>query len=169
MGAKMRLFGTPRGLCGKHTFRVLLIAAALMAASAMSTALGAAAASQAVEGPKVHDKGVGPIKELKLGPINPALAKKGQQIFEQRCSACHKLDQRYVGPPLRDVANRMEPAWIMNMILNPGGMLASDPAAKKLLGQYFTPMSVSGITEDQARSILEYLRQAAVEGAGKKN
>jgi mono/diheme cytochrome c family protein len=167
MGTNMRLFGTLRGSCGKHTFPVFIIAAALMIVPAMSTAWGAA--SQAVDGPKVRDKGVGPIKQIKLGPIDPALAKAGQKIFEQRCSACHKLDQRYVGPPLRNVANRMEPEWIMNMILNSSGMLATDPNAKKLLGEYFTPMSVSGITEDQARSILEYLRQAAVEQTGKKN
>jgi mono/diheme cytochrome c family protein len=65
------------------------------------------------------DKGVGPIKEVKLGPVDPAMAKAGAAVFEQKCSACHKFDERYVGPALKGVTQRRTPEYIMNMILDP--------------------------------------------------
>ncbi len=137
---------------------VLLVAAAIAAPLRTGTASAADA--------KVHDKGVGPIKQVTLGPIDSALAQQGRGIFEQKCVVCHKLDQRLIGPPLRDVTKRMEPEWIMNMILNPSGMLENDPTAKELLGQYLTPMPVSGVRAADARALLEYLRQAAAGKAG---
>ena len=48
-------------------------------------------------------KGVGPIKELKLDAINSDLAAKGKSVFTAKCSACHKIEERYVGPGLKDV------------------------------------------------------------------
>jgi len=105
------------------------------------------------------DKGVGPVKQVKLGPIDPTLAKQGAEIFEQKCSACHKLDERYVGPAQRGVTQRRSPEWIMNMILNPQGMTAENPAAQQMLGEYMTQMTFQNVTEPQARAILEYFRQ----------
>ena len=50
------------------------------------------------------ENGIGPIKQkIELGPIDPALVKKGQQIFDTKCASCHKLDEKYVGPAQRDV------------------------------------------------------------------
>lgn len=106
------------------------------------------------------DKGVGPIQSIKLGPIDEALAKKGQQLFEANCTACHKLDKKYIGPALGDVANRATPEFIMNMMLDTPDMLKEDPIAKSLLEQYGATMAVN-INKDQARAILEYLREVA--------
>ncbi|HEY4787719.1 MAG TPA: hypothetical protein VIH57_16805, partial [Bacteroidales bacterium] len=44
------------------------------------------------------DKGVGPIKEVKLGPLNHQMANEGKSIFSSKCIACHSLDQKVVGP-----------------------------------------------------------------------
>lgn len=33
------------------------------------------------------------------------------------------MDERYVGPPLGDILERREPAYVMNMILSPEKML----------------------------------------------
>lgn len=109
--------------------------------------------------PSVSDRGIGPITEVTLGPLDDALAKKGKIIFEQKCSACHKIDERYVGPALKGVTTRRKPEWIMNMILNPTEMLEKDPTAKELLATYLTPMTFQNVTKDQARAILEYFRQ----------
>ena len=49
----------------------------------------------------------------------------------------------------------------MNMILNPREMEQKDPVAKKLLSEYNIPMPELGLSEDQARTILEYLRTTA--------
>ncbi len=106
-----------------------------------------------------NDKGVGPIQHVELGALDPGLAKKGETIFEQKCSACHKLDTRYVGPALKGVTQRRKPEWIMNMILNPSEMLEKDPTAKELLATYLTPMTYQDVSQQQARALLEYFRQ----------
>lgn len=104
-------------------------------------------------------KGVGPISEVKLDTeINQQMAQEGQVVFEQYCTACHKIDERFVGPPLKEVTSRRSPEWIMNMILNPEVMVKEDPIAKQLLAEYLSPMANQNLTEEQARSILEYFR-----------
>lgn len=104
-------------------------------------------------------KGVGPIKELKLDEtINQQLADEGKVVFEQYCTACHKIDERFVGPPLKEITVRRSPEWIMNMILNPEVMVKEDPIAKQLLAEYLSPMANQNLTEQEARSILEYFR-----------
>ncbi len=108
-----------------------------------------------------EDKGVGPIKSITLGPINKKLADKGKSLFEEKCMSCHRLDSRLVGPALQDVANKRSPEFIMNMMLNSSVMTEQDPIARALLNVYHIPMVVPGISKNQARAILEYLREVA--------
>jgi cytochrome c2 len=105
------------------------------------------------------DKGVGPVKNVKLSPIDPKLVELGEKTFTLKCSACHKIPERYVGPALHLVTERRSAEWIMNMILNPAGMLEKNDAAKNLFAEYLTPMTFQNVTEAEARAILEYLRQ----------
>lgn len=107
------------------------------------------------EGPS---KGVGPISQVALGALDAVLAAQGEKTFSGTCSACHKLDARYVGPALAGITKRRTPEWIMNMIMNPTGMTQEDPTAKALLAEYMTQMSVSA-TEEDARALLEYFRK----------
>ncbi|NNF57856.1 MAG: cytochrome c [Rhodothermaceae bacterium] len=98
---------------------------------------------------------------MDLGPIDEALAAQGEADFTTRCTTCHKLDERYVGPALGDVLVRRSPEWVMNMILAPDKMIVSDPDAQTLLAEYSVPMTNQNLTQDEARAILEYLRQTA--------
>ena len=76
-----------------------------------------------------------------------------------KCTACHKVDEKFIGPPPAGIMERRSPEWIMNMILNPEEMIAKDPVAIKLLAEYnFAPMANQSLTEDEARAILEYFR-----------
>lgn len=110
--------------------------------------------------PKVSQFGVGPIKgDVKLDALDPKLAEEGEAVFTQMCTACHKMDKRHVGPALGDVIKRRNPAWIMNMILNPENMVKEDPIAKNLLAEYLSPMANQNLTEEQARAVLEYFRK----------
>ena len=111
------------------------------------------------------EHGVGPITAFEPGPIDDALVATGAENFKIKCSACHKLDDRYVGPPLRDATARRSPAYIMNMILNPEEMVQKHPEAKALFAQFMTPMPNQQLTEDEARSVLEYLRSVEGESA----
>lgn len=108
------------------------------------------------------EHGIGPVKEpVSLGPVDPALATTGQGIFEQKCSACHKMESKYVGPALGEVTTRRSPAFIMNMILNPMEMVERHPVGKQLLAEHMTFMANQNLTQDDARAVLEYLRTQA--------
>ena len=108
------------------------------------------------------EHGIGPVKEpVVLGPVDPALATTGQGIFEQKCSACHKMESKYVGPALGEVTTRRSPAFIMNMILNPMEMVERHPVGKQLLAEHMTFMANQNLTQDDARAVLEYLRTQA--------
>ena len=106
------------------------------------------------------ENGIGPIRQVTLDALDPELAERGEGIFTTKCSACHKMDERYVGPALGGVLDRRSPAFVMNMILNPDEMVARHPEVKAMLAQYYTPMPNQQLTEDEARAVLEYLRQA---------
>ena len=112
------------------------------------------------------EKGIGPIESVELSEtIDESLVAQGEPIFTTKCTACHKMDERYVGPPLGDVLEHRTPEYIMNMMLNPAEMLEKHPAAKEMLAQYMTPMPNQNLTEDDARAILEYLRANQTEVA----
>lgn len=117
-------------------------------------------AAAAAANPSGKDLGIGPVTSVVLeADIKEALAKQGQTLFEAKCSACHKTDERYVGPALKGVTERRQPEWIMNMILNPQEMVQKNEAAKELLGEYLVPMTFQNLTQDEARAILEYFRK----------
>lgn len=104
------------------------------------------------------DRGVGPITTLKLEALNPGLASQGRATFESKCSACHKMEERYVGPALKGITSRRKPEWIMNMVLNPQEMTQKDPTASKLLEEFLVQMTFQNVSQDDARGILEYFR-----------
>lgn len=113
---------------------------------------------KAVETDPMKNKGIGPITSIELGEIDQNMADEGKAIFSLKCTACHKISKRLIGPALVGITERRSPEWIMNMILNPEVMVAEDPIAKKLLAEYIAPMANQSLTEQEARKILEYFR-----------
>jgi mono/diheme cytochrome c family protein len=112
------------------------------------------------ETPAADGKGIGPVKNVDIPEeIDEQMAMQGQEVFEAKCTACHEFAERYVGPALRGVSQARKPEWIMNMILNPEVMVKEDETAQELLAEYIAPMANQGITEEEARAILEYFRQ----------
>ncbi len=106
----------------------------------------------------MSNKGIGPIKSVTLGDLDQELADQGRAVYKSKCTACHKVSKRFIGPSPKGILERRTPEWIMNMILNPEGMLEKDPIAKKLLAEFSAPMANQNLTEDEARSVLEYFR-----------
>ncbi len=105
--------------------------------------------------------GVGPITSSFSVPdeVDQELAATGKQIYDLKCTACHKADKRFIGPAPKDILTRRTPAWVMNMILNPEEMVLKDPLAKQLLIAYNgSPMANQNLTEEEARAVLEYFR-----------
>ena len=108
----------------------------------------------------LDNKGIGPITSLAFpDEIDEELAAQGEAKFNAICIACHMVDQRMIGPAMKGVYERRSPEWVMNMILNPDGMLKEDPIAKALLKEYNNAIMLNqNLTEDEARAVAEYLR-----------
>ena len=108
----------------------------------------------------LDEKGVGQIKDITLPEeIDTEMAEAGAALYKTNCTACHKLDKRFIGPSPVGIMERRAPEWIMNMILDPNLMTAEDRCAKDLLIEFNgAAMANQNLTVDQTRSILEYFR-----------
>ncbi|MGB5237250.1 MAG: cytochrome c [Flavobacteriaceae bacterium] len=108
----------------------------------------------------LSNKGIGPVTTVEFGDeIDKDLAAQGEAKFNAICVACHLVDQRMIGPAMEGVYERRSPEWVMNMILNPDGMLKEDPIAKALLKEYNNAIMLNqNLTEEEARAVAEYLR-----------
>jgi len=77
-----------------------------------------------------------------------------------KCMSCHKLtDERLVGPGWKGVTERRTPEWIMNFSTNPDPMIDKDPELQAQLELCLVRMPNQALTDDDARNILEYMRQ----------
>lgn len=106
------------------------------------------------------EHGIGPITEPVVLPeaVDHELAERGEEVFAQKCSACHKLEEKYIGPALGEVLERRTPAFVMNMILNPQEMIEQHPVIKQLLAETMSFMPNQNLTPDEARAVVEYIR-----------
>jgi cytochrome c551/c552 len=118
------------------------------------------ATSPSGQGSEVHGTEVKPGEITLNTPLNKDWVSAGKNTYELKCQSCHKLNSdRLVGPGWKDVTKRRKPEWIMNMITNVEMMLETDPEAQKLLEQCLVRMPNQNLTKDQAREVLEYMRE----------
>lgn len=102
------------------------------------------------------------ITSVELGPINPKIVSEGKGLYTAKCFMCHDLDQKKVGPALRNVTKERKMEYIMNAIWNPAEMQKNDPTSKALLKKFNNvPMPDPNLTQVQVRALLEYLRSVA--------
>jgi len=108
----------------------------------------------------LKNKGVGPIKSVELASaIDNTMATHGADVYKKMCTACHRADKKFIGPAPTGIMKRRTPEWIMNMILDPEGMVKNDPLAKELMIEFNgSPMANQNLTEEDARAVLEYFR-----------
>ncbi len=106
------------------------------------------------------DHGIGPVSAFVLPTeIDAEKVTLGQEVFDAKCTACHKVSKQFVGPSPQGITARRTPAWIMNMILNPDEMVQKNDIAKQLLIKFNgSPMANQNLTEEEARAVLEYFR-----------
>ena len=107
------------------------------------------------------DKGIGKFSDVQLThPLDEALVAKGVQIYDVKCSSCHKLtDEKLVGPGWKGVTDRRTPEWIMNFITNVDEMLDKDPEAKAMLEICMVRMPNQNLSDEDARAVLEHMRK----------
>lgn len=107
-------------------------------------------------------KGVGFWNEenLKLSKtIDTALAHKGELLHQKECASCHTITtETLVGPGWKGITQRRKPEWIMNYINNPDAMIDKDPKLRAALEKCYVRMPDPHLTDEEARSILEFIR-----------
>jgi hypothetical protein len=107
------------------------------------------------------DKGIGKFTNVEVSPnLDKKLAEEGKAISDMKCISCHKLsDEKLVGPGWKGVTVRRKPEWIMNFVTNPDEMLSKDPEAQAMLEICLVRMPNQNLSDTEARSVLEFMRQ----------
>lgn len=108
----------------------------------------------------LSNKGIGPVSNVQFDlKIDSNLAEKGDKIFGVKCTSCHMVTTRSIGPAMKGIYDRRSPEWVMNIMLNPTEMLKKDPIAMALLKEYNNVIMLNqNLTVEEARAIAEYLR-----------
>ncbi|TKK68806.1 cytochrome c [Ilyomonas limi] len=107
-----------------------------------------------------NPKGIGPHQNVELThPLDKQMIELGKSVYDIKCASCHKLsDEKLVGPGWKGVTDRRTPEWIMNFITNTSEMLQKDTAAQNMLEICLVQMPNQNLTEADARSMLEFMR-----------
>lgn len=98
-------------------------------------------------------------------PVDAAAAAAGEKLFSTKgCTACHAWGKRLTGPDLKDVTTRRTQVWMENQILHPDVMTKTDPIAHELFAQFALQMPKQGLTETEAKQVIEYLKKRDKDG-----
>ena len=117
-----------------------------------SSTSGAAAASATTSR---YDSGARAGEE----PIDESRANAGEELFKTKgCSACHAFGHKLSCPDLDGVTMRRTAKWMENQILHPDVMVKEDPISRQLFAQFALQMPNQGLTADEAKSVIEYLK-----------
>lgn len=131
--------------------------------SSTETASEAPAASTTENGNPSYDplRGEGKFTSVDLGAsLDASKAELGDQVFQVKCSSCHKLtDEKLVGPGWKGVTERRKPEWIMNFITNTDVMIDKDPELQAQLELCLVRMPNQNLSDDDARNLLEFMRK----------
>jgi mono/diheme cytochrome c family protein len=123
-------------------------ATATSSPSASSTAGGATLPPGLDDGPRASAE-----------PIDESKAEAGEKLFQTKgCSACHGFGKRVSCPDLLPVPAQRTSKWMASQILHPDIMTKQDPIARQLFAEFTMQMPNQGLTEDEARAVIEFLK-----------
>ncbi len=92
--------------------------------------------------------------------LNESMASAGEKIVGVKCTSCHKTtEEKLVGPGWKGVTSRRTAHWIMNFITNPDPMIDKDPVLQAQLELCLVRMPNQSLKDDEARSIVEFMRK----------
>lgn len=126
------------------------------------TAESAKEESESGENPSYDPhRGTGKFTKVDIpGTLDAPMAEKGNKVYGVKCSSCHKLtDEKLVGPGWKGVTQRRAAEWVMNFVTNTDEMIDKDPAAQAQLEICLVRMPNQNLTDNDARSIYEFMRQ----------
>jgi mono/diheme cytochrome c family protein len=86
---------------------------------------------------------------------------EGEKLFNANCTSCHAIDEKVVGPALKDVDKRHSEAWLIKWVQNSQAMVkAGDAEAVKVYNENNQSVmtSFTQLSDAQVKSILEYIK-----------
>lgn len=101
--------------------------------------------------------------------VNAAMAADGEKLFQSKgCMVCHGFGKKVTCPDLVGVSMRRTARWMEEQILHPEVMAEEDRISAELKAQYVLPMTNQGLTADEARAVIEFLKRKDREAGVKK-
>src|SRR5580698_8994853 len=98
-------------------------------------------------------------------PKDAAVIKAGEALFNTNCKSCHRVKQKWTGPALAGVYDRVPSiAWIKSWVRNSSKVIASgDKYANDLYAaNNKSPMTAfTSFTDEQLMSIMAYVKSEA--------
>jgi hypothetical protein len=92
--------------------------------------------------------------------MNAGMAAKGEKLFTAKgCVVCHGFGKVITCPDLKGVSMRRTATWLEQQILHPEVMVKQDPITRELRTHYSLPMTNQGLTPDEARAVIEFLKK----------
>lgn len=93
----------------------------------------------------------------------PARADEGKDLFDKQCASCHTIGGGDSGgPDLKGVGTKRTDEWLVRVIVEPDKLAADkDPAQLELVRKYGYEMPNLGISRDDARKIVAYMKGGA--------
>ncbi|QIH32100.1 cytochrome c3 family protein [Sphingobacterium sp. DR205] len=92
--------------------------------------------------------------------------KEGEKIFKSKCTSCHAIDRKVVGPALKGVPDTKSEEWLIKWIRNSQALIASgDAEAVKIFEEYNKSVmtSFTDLSDDQIKSVIAFIKDASVE------
>lgn len=86
---------------------------------------------------------------------------KGNALFQADCSACHNVNIRLIGPPLKGITKNRKRQWIYNWIHNSSEMISSGDTAGINLFKSFNQIQMTSfpnLTDQDIDNILVYIK-----------
>ena len=90
---------------------------------------------------------------------------KGKKLFKANCAACHKLDKKLIGPPLKGITNKREREWLHAFIKDNQALRAhGDSLAIQVYEAYnkMPMLTYPNLSEEDIDNILAYLKEEEV-------
>ncbi|MCB9263287.1 MAG: c-type cytochrome [Flavobacteriales bacterium] len=91
--------------------------------------------------------------------VSEATVKAGEDLFKNKCKACHALDNKMVGPALKGVTERRSVEWLLKWVKNNEELRKSGDADANAIYKEFNGVAMNAfpdLTDDQIKSILMY-------------
>lgn len=100
-------------------------------------------------------------------PVSEETVKAGATLFKSKCAACHELNNKLIGPALKDVTKRRTHEWLLSWIRNNEKLRKSgDADAIAIYDEYkgAAMTAFEDLSDDQINSIIMYTENGEIGG-----